>query len=133
MSVVLPIIRSSAVYFGFVFGAGFLLGMVRIPFLVPRFGERVAELAEMPLMLMVIFFAAGYVERRYRGSISAKGWILVGAIALSMLLFAEFLLAVVLVGGDLAGYIASRDPVSGSVYIAMLMLFSAMPWLRCRA
>ena len=120
-------------YFGIVFGAGFLLGMVRIPFLVPRFGERVAELAEMPLMLMVIFFAAGYVERRYRVSISSIGWILVGAIALSMLLFAEFLLAVVLVGGELAGYIASRDPVSGSVYIAMLMLFFAMPWLRCRA
>jgi len=133
MRIVFPIIRSSVAYFGIVFGAGFLLGMVRIPFLVPRFGERVAELAEMPLMLMVIFFAAGYVERRYRVSISSIGWILVGAIALSMLLFAEFLLAVVLVGGELAGYIASRDPVSGSVYIAMLMLFFAMPWLRCRA
>lgn len=41
-------IRSAAVYFGIVFGVGFLLGVVRVPLLVPRFGERAAELAEMP-------------------------------------------------------------------------------------
>ena len=43
-------------YFALVFGAGFVLGVLRISFLVPRFGERLAELAEMPLMLLVIVY-----------------------------------------------------------------------------
>ena len=48
------IIKAGLAYFALVMGAGFLLGMVRIPFLVPRFGERLAELMEMPLMFVVI-------------------------------------------------------------------------------
>jgi hypothetical protein len=38
------IIRAGLVYFAFVLGAGFVLGVVRVPFLVPRIGERWAEL-----------------------------------------------------------------------------------------
>ena len=36
--------KAGAIYFVPVFGAGFMLGLVRIPFLVPGLGERVAEL-----------------------------------------------------------------------------------------
>ncbi|MBP8296721.1 MAG: hypothetical protein KAX84_11480 [Burkholderiales bacterium] len=42
-------------YFALVFAAGFVMGAVRVPFLVPRLGVRVAELlvviAVMPLMV----------------------------------------------------------------------------------
>lgn len=41
-----------------------------------------------------------------------------------------FLLAVILAGREFAEYIGSRDPVSGSVYVGMLLVFAAMPWLR---
>jgi len=40
------IIPAGLAYFAFVLGAGFVLGMSRVPFLVPRIGERWAELAE---------------------------------------------------------------------------------------
>ncbi|MCK7494493.1 MAG: hypothetical protein MZW92_27450 [Comamonadaceae bacterium] len=40
---------------------------------------------------------------------------------------AEVLLAVVLQDRTLGEYVASRDPVSGSVYLAMLALFAVMP------
>ena len=43
-------IKAGIAYFALVFGAGFVLGMIRVPFLVPRLGERVAELVEMPFM-----------------------------------------------------------------------------------
>lgn len=127
-----PVMRSAVTYFGIVFGVGFLLGSVRVPFLVPRFGARVAELAEMPLMFLAIFLGAGYVVRRYGSSIAALGWLLVGAMALALLVAAELLLAVALAGRGVAEYLASRDPVSGSVYLAMLVVFAAMPWLRRR-
>lgn len=125
-----PVLRAALTYFGIVFGVGFLLGSVRVPFLVPRFGERVAELAEMPLMLLAVYLGAGYVVRRFGSSVAARGWLLVGGVALSLLVAAELLLAVVLAGRGAAEYVASRDPVSGSVYLAMLVVFAAMPWLR---
>lgn len=124
------IFRAAAEYFGIIFGVGFLLGMIRVPFLVPRIGERAAELFEMPLMFIAIFLAAGYIVRRYQARVSPTGWVFVGVLALVLMVCAEILLAVVLAGRGFAEYIASRDPVSGSVYIAMLLVFAAMPWLR---
>jgi hypothetical protein len=35
-------------------GTGFVLGAIRVPPLVPRVGERTAELLETPLMLVVV-------------------------------------------------------------------------------
>jgi hypothetical protein len=54
----------------------------------------------------------------------------VGALALALLLGAELLLGVILAGRDLAAWLASRDPVSGSVYLLVLGVYAAMPWLR---
>ena len=125
-----PLLFAAAVYFGIVFGVGFLLGSIRIPLLVPRLGERVAELTEMPLMFVAIYLAAGYVVRKHGPLLAPAGWALVGVLSLSMLVAAELLLAVALAGRGVGEYIASRDPVSGSVYLIMLVVFAAMPWLR---
>ena len=38
-------LKATLLYFAIVLGTGFMLGMVRVPFLVPRLGERNAELA----------------------------------------------------------------------------------------
>ena len=56
----MKILKAGAAYFGLVFGAGFLLGCIRVPFLVPHLGARVAELLEMPVQFVVIVFAARY-------------------------------------------------------------------------
>lgn len=125
-----PVLRGAALYFGIVFAVGFVLGAVRVPFLVPRLGERAAELAEMPLMFIAVFLAAGHVVRKYGPSVSGRGWALVGMVALALLVCAELLLAVALAGRGVGEYIAGRDPVSGSVYLGMLLVFAAMPWLR---
>lgn len=126
------VLLAAALYFGIVFGVGFLLGAARVPFLVPRLGERVAELAEMPLMFVAIFLAAGHVVRKYGASVAPLGWALVGALSLAFLVAAELLLAVVLAGRGIGERIAGRDPVSGAVYLAMLVVFAMMPWLRRR-
>lgn len=124
------LLQSAFIYFAIVFGVGFLLGAVRVPFLVPRLGQRVAELLEMPLMAAAIYWAAGWVVKRFGSSMQARGWALCGLLALALLLGAEWLLAVALTGRGVAEYIASRDPVSGSVYLILLLVFAAMPRLR---
>lgn len=126
------VFAAALAYFGIVFGAGFLLGSIRVPLLVPRIGERYAELAEMPLMFVVIFLAAGHVLSRFSRIRTTGSCFLVGFIALTMLVLAEFLLAVAMAGRGVGTYIASRDPVSGSVYLGMLVLFAVMPVLRLK-
>ncbi len=124
--------RAGVTYFALVFGAGFLLGMVRVPLLVPRLGERWAELAEMPVMAVVIVVATGHVLRRFPAVRTAARSAAVGLLALFLLVTAELGLALVIQDRSLGDYIASRDPVSGSVYVALLLVYAAMPWLRRR-
>jgi hypothetical protein len=103
------------------------LGCVRVPLLVPRIGERYAELIEIPLMLLAIVFAARHVVRRFSLSPRPVIRLQVGLVALALSLAAELMLATVLQGRSIETYVASRDPVSGGVYILMLMIFALMP------
>jgi hypothetical protein len=123
-------IRAALVYFAIVLGTGFVLGVFRVPVLVPRIGERWAELVEMPIMAAVIFFAAGYLLRRYPEICSPGRSLVAGFLALALSVAAELGLAVLLQDRSLAEFIASRDKVSGSVYIALLLVFAIMPRLR---
>jgi hypothetical protein len=126
-------IQGGFAYFALVFGAGFVLGVLRVSFLVPRLGERYAELVEMPFMFAVVLIAAAYTARKLAVPPSLSARLGMGLVALALLLAAELLLAVILQERSLADYIASRDPVSGSVYLAMLVLFAIMPILVGRA
>ena len=120
-------IKAGLAYFALVFGAGFALGVLRVSLLVPRLGERISELSEMPLMLAVIVMAARFVIRRFAVPLALPARLGTGLLALALLLSAELLMAVVLQERSLAEYVASRDPVSGGVYLAMLVLFALMP------
>jgi hypothetical protein len=100
--------------------------------LVPRLGARLAELLEMPFMLLVIVLSARFVVSRFTLPPAARTRLSAGFLALALLVAAELSLAVLLQGRSLAQYIASRDPVSGSVYLAMLGLFAVMPLLLAR-
>jgi hypothetical protein len=120
-------IKAGIAYFALVFGAGFVLGSIRVPFLVPRLGERMAELIEMPFMLIVIVLAARFIVRRVASPPTALVRLGIGGIALGLLLAAEIVLAIAIQDRSLGDYVASRDPVSGSVFLALLVIFAVMP------
>jgi len=126
----LKTICAGMVYFALVLGTGFVLGVFRVPFAVPRIGERWAELAEMPIMAAAIFFSAGYVLRRFPEINFPGKSLIVGFLALALTVGAELGLAVAIQSQTLAEYLASRDKVSGSVYLVMLIAFALMPRLR---
>jgi hypothetical protein len=83
------ILRDGLFYFVLVFGAGFVLGPIRIALLVPRFGERIAELMEMPIMLGVIRVAATWTVRRYAVTRKLSPAPYVSCVALCLLLAGE--------------------------------------------
>jgi len=109
-----------------------VLGPIRILWLVPRFGTRTAELMETPLMLAVVIVAARWVVRRVAAPSTSSKRLGVGILALGLLLVAEFTLVLWLRGMTFREYLASRDPISGAVYIVMLGLFAIMPLLVAR-
>ncbi len=122
-------VKASLLYFIFVFGAGFVLGPIRILWLVPRFGARVAELMEMPVMLVVIIFAARWIVPYIPEPRTLSKRFAVGFFAFGLLLVAEFSLVLSVRGMTLSEYFANRDPVSGTVYYIMLAVFALMPVL----
>ena len=121
---------AALVYFGLVLGTGFVLGIIRVPFIVPKIGERWAELAEMPIMATVIFISSGYILNRFPEIQTSTRSLIAGFLALALSVCAELGLAVALQSQTLIEYIASRDKVSGSVYLVLLVFFALMPRLR---
>ena len=120
------VLKAGLVYFLWVFGAGFALALVRVPFLVPRWGARTAELIEMPVMLAVIAWASWRLARRHAG-LGRPARLLAGGIALALLIAAELLVAHGQGLRSWAEVIASRDPVSGGVYLASLLVSALAP------
>ena len=92
-----------------------MLGALRVPFLVPRLGERIAELIETPFMFVVVLLSARFIVRRFALPATIRAHLTVGLLALGLLLAAEVFLAVAIQDRSLGEYIASRDPVSGTV------------------
>jgi hypothetical protein len=128
----MQILKAGVLYFALVFGAGFVLGPIRILWLVPRFGTRLAELMEAPVMLVVIILAARWIMLRFAVLSTVFQRLGMGCIALALLLVAEFTLVLWLRGMTIAEYLANRDPVSGTVYYVLLGVFALMPLLVAR-
>jgi hypothetical protein len=125
----MQILKAGMLYFVFVFGAGFLLGPIRISWVIPRLGARMAELLEMPIMLAIAIVAARWIVRRLAVPPTASSRLSMGGIALSLLLIAEFTLVLWLRGLSIREYLAGRDAVAGTVYYVMLGAFAIMPLL----
>ena len=128
----MQILKAGVLYFALVFGAGFVLGAIRMLWVVPRFGMRIAELMETPIMLVVTILAARRIVRHLAVSLMPSRRLGMGCVALCLMLIAEFTLVLSFRGLSISEYLASRDPVSGSVYYAMLGAFCIMPLLVAR-
>lgn len=128
-TVLAEVLKVALIYFALVFGAGFAFGIVRTLLIAPRLGERLAELLEAPLMLVVIMLAARWVSTAFCGGFGpGKRWA-VGLLAVAVVLAAEILVGLFLRDLSLKQIFTDRDPVSALVYYVLLAVFAAMPWL----
>lgn len=124
------ILIAGLTYFSLIFAVGFALAMIRIPFLVPRLGERWAELLELPFMLLASALVARWLVTRF--SLGTAGQrIGAGVIALMIMVLAELGLTMAM-GQSVMDYVSGRDPVSGLAYLLALVLFALMPLLTHR-
>lgn len=123
--------KASLTYAGLVFASGFILGVIRALFVAPVLGTRAAELSELPLMILISYFAARYVVNRFRTYL-LRECVHIGLLALLMMVILELSLAVLIQGLSFGEYLAGRDPVSGLAYLFSLLLFATIPALLSR-
>ena len=128
----MQVLKAGTAYFGFVFGAAFVLGTIRTLWVVPRVGTRTAELMEMPIMLAVTILAAHWTVLRFSLPPVSSARLGMGCIALAFMLVAEFGFVLWIRGLTIRDYLATRDPVSGVAYYLMLVVFAVMPLLVAR-
>ena len=128
----MQILKAGVLYFAVVFGAGLVLGPIRILWVVSFLGARMAELLEAPIMLVITIVAARWIVRRLAAPPTPSSRLGMGGIALSLLLIAEFTLVLWLRGLSIKEYLAARDPVAGTVYYVALGVFAVMPLLVAR-
>lgn len=118
-------------YFTIVFGAGALLGTLRVLWVAPAVGARVAELAELPLMLAVAAVAARWVVHRLALGFGER--LGAGILALALVLACEFTVVLAARGLTLERYFETFDPVSGTAYYVSLLVFMVLPlWFEPR-
>lgn len=123
------VLQAAGTYFLMVFGAGFLLGIVRTTWLVPNLGARTAELLELPLMAAVVWLVARWVVERFPVSHPLGRW-LVGLFALDFVLMTEIAVGYLLSGRTPVEFFTNRDPVSGTAYFLLLAVMAVLPgWL----
>jgi hypothetical protein len=119
-------------YFLLAFASGFALGVVRTLWVEPRLGARIAELLEMPWMLVVVVMSARWTARRLTVPVATCHRLAMGLIALGLLLIAECAVVLGLRAQTIGEYLASRDPIALSAYGLMLVVFATMPLLVAR-
>ena len=116
--------KPALAYFFMVFSVGFVLGPIRILWLMPRVGIRTAELLEMPIMIRATLLAARWVVRRYRLSQLLSVRLSVGLFASLFLAAAEVGMGFALRGLSLSQIDPDRGPVSGIGYSIALAHFA---------
>ncbi|MDP8981819.1 MAG: hypothetical protein M3O35_14650 [Acidobacteriota bacterium] len=80
-------------------------------------------------MLLVTVVAARWIVRRLAVPSTLAARLSMGCSAVAFLLVAEFTLVLWIRGLSIREYLATRDPVSGTVYYLMLGVFALMPLL----
>jgi hypothetical protein len=123
------VVKAAVTYFALVFGTGFVLGPIRVLWVAPRLGDRVAELLESPLLLVAMILAARWIVRRFALPPASAARLATGMLAVALVLAAEFALVSPVRGMSIADYFAAQDPVSGTVVYALQGLMAFLPLL----
>jgi hypothetical protein len=120
---------AALVYWAVVFALGFVLGTVRVLWVIPLVGLLPATVMELPLILGGSWLASGWLVRRY--VLEREGEALaVGALAFAILMVAECAIAVTLMEQSPAQWLTCLAAPHALLGLAGQVVFALMPWWR---
>ena len=123
----MKIVFAALLYFLAVFGAGFVLGPIRVLWLEPRLGVVAATLCEAPFLLLAMIAAAYWIPRAIRIGASISAMLAMGFGALALQQAADFIVGTALRGISATDQLARLASLEGAIYAALLVLFVLMP------
>lgn len=124
------VLRAAGYYFAIVFGAGLLLGPVRVAWLEPWLGATLAVALEAPFLVLAMWWGAR-LGPRWAGLRS--GWmhlLAVGVLALVLQQLADLSAGFGLRGMTLTDQLHYFTTPPGMIYAVCLAIFVFMPLLR---
>ena len=125
-----PITRAAVAglaYFAVVFVAGFALGVARVLFMVPTFGPTVAVLIELPVILVLSWIACRRLMLRLHVSATTTGRLMMGGLAFTLLMAAEFAIATCAFGRSLADHLEHYREIHSLLGLAAQTAFGLFP------
>lgn len=122
---------AATVYWGIIFALGFVLGTIRVLWVIPRVGLIPATLLELPIILATSWFAAGWIVRRFAID-SGRDALILGVLAFAILMAAECALAAALAGETPAQWLAGLRQPHALLGLAGQIVFALMPRWRLR-
>jgi hypothetical protein len=124
--------KAGLAYAVIVFGAGFILGALRLLVVVPRLGATAAVLLEAPVMLALSWWVCRWCVARFRVAASWQARVLMGMVALLGLQLAELSLAATLFDQPPASYLRGLGQVPGVIGLAAQLAFASWPLMQLR-
>lgn len=125
----MSLLRAILLYFAIVFGAGFLLGPIRVLALEPRLGPVFATLCESPFLITAMIIAARWVPSATNLSRDRSALLCMGFGALALQQLADYGVGIGIRGLTASEQIAHFATPEGGIYAALLILFALMPFL----
>jgi len=125
-------LKAAAAYFVPVFTIAFMLGAFRVTVLVPRLGEWLAVMMELPVMLTAAWFICRRVVRHFSVPAAAGPRLAMGGAAFALLMVVEFTLAVAAFGRTPGAFFAGLATPAGLLGLAGQAVFGLWPWWQGR-
>ena len=122
-----PALIAASAYFLALFALGFVFGTIRVIFVVPRIGELLATMAEVPVMLIAAYFACRWAIRRWQVPSAVEVRFAMVPWFLAMLFVFEALLGATLFGRSVDEQWAALGSPAGLVGISAQIIAAFLP------
>ena len=125
--------RAGVAYFGIIFAAGFLLGILRVLILVPWSGELYAVLFELPVILILSWIVSRRLIARLSVPQKVVARLVMGGLAFCLLMLAEIGVSTLAFGQPLSDFSARYQSASAQLGLAGQVLFALFPVIQLAA
>lgn len=119
--------RAGIVYFLIVFAIGFVLGTIRVLFVMPQLGATAAVAIELPIMLALSWIACVWLVGRFQVPTEAGARLLMGVLAFALLMAGELGVSVFGFGRSAAQHFATYAGFEAQLGLGAQLLFAAFP------
>jgi hypothetical protein len=125
-----PPLVAGFVYFMIVFAIGFVFGVIRVLVVIPRTGEIIAVLIELPLILTASWIVCTSLISRFQVAPKVVDRIKMGASAFAFLLVAEIALSTYVFGNPIDSTFVRCLTLHGFIGLCGQLAFAAFPLLQ---